>query len=104
MDELSSFSAAVKGILPLIGVAAVGCSIQCFKDWQGWRNFIASNLTACFGAFLVGMMSQDVGLSQGFAYGLCGMIGYSGGRLVDEAMGIAKRKIEKVAGVKEDEK
>lgn len=103
MNEINSFIESVYATLPFVGVAVTGATLQSLKGrWRGWKNFLLSNATAGFGAFLVGIAFQDLGLSQGWAFMLAGMIGYSGGSLMDEVLGVAKQRINRAAGVKDE--
>ena len=81
--------------MPLICVAVLGAVAQILRGtWQGWKNFVASIVTAGFGALLVGLAAQDFHLPDGVCYMLAGMIGYSGGSLVDRFLTVTERKID----------
>jgi len=78
-----------KEFLPMIGVACLGAVLQCFHGkWQGWKNFFISVATAGFGACLVGVLFRGMGISEDIAFFFSGMIGYSGGRLVDNMLDV----------------
>ena len=83
---------------PFIGTALMGCLLQALKTrWQGWRNFTASALSAGFGAWLIYQLVGDV-LTPGWGQVASGMIGYSGGTLVDVMLEAFKTKTEKIIG------
>lgn len=94
MNEINRFIESVYATIPFIIVACSGATLQSLKGrWRGWKNFFLSNLTAGFGAFLVGIAFKDLGLTEGWAFILSGMIGYSGGTLMDNVLETAKTKI-----------
>ena len=97
MNEIDEFVTAAWATVPYLTVGLFGCLLRNLKRWRGWRNFILTTLTTSFGCFILGTAFNDFGLSQGWAFALCGAIGYSGGSLVDEAFSIAKDKIDKAA-------
>lgn len=94
MQQMNEFWEQAMSALPFVGVAGFGAALQSFKGrWRGWKNFFLSVLSAGFGAFIIGMAGQDMGLSPGWGYFLAGMIGYSGGTLVDEMLAATKARI-----------
>ena len=102
MQTLEDFWTQARQMLPFVGVAVMGAVIRSLRgEWPGWRNFAASVLTAGFGAFVIGLAADDLGLSSGWAFFLSGMIGYSGGRLVDECLKVTTARLGEAAGKEE---
>ena len=94
MESMEKMTEQLAASAPFIGTALFGCLLQMLKTgWQGWRNFLASQLSAGFGAWLVFQLVGEV-LSQGWGIFASGMIGYSGGKLVDVALAAFTRKVE----------
>lgn len=98
MNEIDEFLTTAWALTPYMAVGLFGCLLRNLKRWRGWRNFILTTLTTSFGCFILGTAFNDFGLSQGWAFALCGAIGYSGGSLVDEFFSLAKDKIDGAAG------
>ena len=104
MEPLNSFWEDAAKAIPYVGIATVGSAIQALKgEWRGWKNFFLSVFSAGFGSFVIGMSASDMGISPGWAYFIAGMIGYSGGKLVDECLSMTTSKLEKVVGEKAKE-
>ena len=93
MQQMNSFFEQIAQALTLAAVAAVGASIQSVKGWRGWKNYILSVLSAGFGATILGLAAQDMGITPGWGFFLAGMIGYSGGSLVDDMLRATKGRI-----------
>jgi len=94
MEKSSDFWTGLAASVPFLGTALAGCILQALKGrWQGWRNFTLSAASAGFGSWLVFQLVPDV-LSQGWGIFASGMIGYSGGKLVDVALAAFTRKVE----------
>ena len=100
-DDLESFVTAACATVPYLAVGLFGCCLRNLRRWRGWRNFILTTLTTSFGCFILGTAFHDFGISQGWAFALCGAIGYSGGSLVDEFFSAARRRLAKAAGESE---
>jgi len=79
---------------PLVIVGMAGAALQCFKRWQGWKNFLLSVATSGFGALLVGELARGMSWPGGIAFFVAGMIGYSGGSLVDSFLERTEARIE----------
>ena len=80
--------------LPLLCLATLGVIIKGLHGpWTGWKRFVSSLSTAGFGALLIGLCAHDFHLSEGMTYFLSGMIGYSGGSLVDSILAVMEKKI-----------
>lgn len=94
MESMKEFSEQLQAAAPFVGTALFGCLLQTFKSrWQGWKNFAASALSAGFGAWLVSGLVGDV-MSPGWGIFASGMVGYSGGTLVDVALSAFTHKVE----------
>ena len=94
MESMNEFSEQLQAAAPFIGTALFGCLIQALKnEWPGWKNFTASALSAGFGAWLVYQFVGDA-LSPQWGIFASGMVGYSGGTLVDVALSVCRRYIE----------
>lgn len=91
----SNFSAEyVRDFIPMIAVAVFGAGLQSFHGkWRGWKNFFLSLATAGFGACLVGVLFRGMGISTDIAFFLSGMIGYSGGSLVDNLLDMTTHRL-----------
>ncbi|MBO4311372.1 MAG: hypothetical protein J5828_00045 [Desulfovibrionaceae bacterium] len=95
MDRLKDMTEQLAAAAPFIGTALMGCVLQALKGrWMGWRNFAVSAASAGFGAWLVFQLVGDV-LTPGWGHIASGMIGYSGGALVDVMLAVFTRKVEK---------
>ena len=93
MDEMK-IGEQLASAAPFVGTALVGCILQALKGrWLGWKNFAVSAASAGFGAWLVFSLTPDV-LSEGWGVFASGMIGYSGGSLVDVALAAFSHKVE----------
>ena len=91
MDNLTEHLSA---FAPFLGTAMIGCVLQALKGrWMGWKNFALSAASAGFGAHLTFQLVGDV-FSPGWGQFVSGMVGYSGGTLVDVALEVAKQYIE----------
>ena len=94
MESMKEFSEQLTAAAPFIGTALFGCLIQAIKhEWPGWKNFAASALSAGFGAWIVAQFVGDA-LSPQWGIFASGMVGYSGGTLVDVALTVAKKYVE----------
>ena len=77
-----------------LALAMAGATVQCLRGpWRGWRNFLVSNATAAFGGVCV-MLILPHYVDYDVAAGLAGIVGYSGGSLIDAMLDRAKREIE----------
>lgn len=102
MESMEKLTEQLSAVAPFIGTALAGCLLQALKTrWQGWKNFAASAASAGFGAWLVFQLVDDV-LSTGWGIFASGMIGYSGGSLVDVALAAFSRKADTVIGGHKD--
>ena len=96
MEKSSDFWTGLAASVSFLGTALAGCILQALTGrWMGWRNFTLSAASAGFGSWLVFQLVPDV-LSQGIGVIACGMVGYSGGSLVDVALAAFTRRTEKV--------
>lgn len=96
MEKSNDFWIGISASVPFIGTALAGSVLQSLKGrWLGWKNFVLSAASAGFGAWIVLNLVPDV-LSQGWGIFASGMIGYSGGSLVDVALAAFTRRTEKV--------
>ena len=94
MESMKEFGEQMTAAAPFIGTVLFGCLLQAFKhEWPGWKNFTASALSAGFGAWLVFQFVGD-SLSPGWGIFASGMIGYSGGTLVDVALVVFRQYVE----------
>lgn len=94
MDSMDKMTEHMVAAAPFIGTALFGCLLQTLKTgWQGWRNFCVSNLSAAFGAWIVYCLVGDL-FSPGWGQAVSGMVGYSGGKLVDVALVALTHKVE----------
>jgi len=94
MESMKEFSEQLTAAAPFIATSLFGCVIQALKhEWPGWKNFTASALSAGFGAWLVYQFVGDA-LTPQWGIFASGMVGYSGGTLVDVALTIASKYIE----------
>lgn len=76
----------------ILGVT--GASLQCLRGpWRGWKNFLLSNATAAFSSIIC-MSILPQYLPGIVSEGIAGMIGYSGGTLIDAVIDRARREIE----------
>lgn len=95
MDEMK-ITEHLHAFAPFLGTAMVGCVLQALKGrWLGWRNFVVSAASAGFGAWMVYQLTGEV-LSEAWGHIAAGMVGYSGGSLVDVALASFTRKVEKL--------
>ena len=77
-----------------IVLACVGATVQCFRgEWHGWKNFVVSNAAAAFGAVVV-MSILPHYVPTDVAAGVAGIVGYSGGSLIDAVLVRARKEIE----------
>lgn len=87
-DELQAF-------MPFLGTALAGSVLHQLKTrWLGWRNFITSACSAGFGAWLVYQVAGTDILNTGLGVFATGMVGYSGGSLVDVFLATFTHKVE----------
>ena len=94
MESMKEFGEQMQAAAPFIGTALFGCIIQAIKhEWPGWKNFTASALSAGFGAWMVFQFVGDA-LTPQWGIFASGMVGYSGGTLVDVALTVARKYIE----------
>ena len=94
MESMKEFSEQLTAAAPFIATSLFGCLIQALKnEWPGWKNFTASALSAGFGAWLVFQFVGDA-LTPQWGIFASGMVGYSGGTLVDVALTVARKYIE----------
>lgn len=84
----------IRDFVPMVAVAVFGAGLQSFHGkWRGWKNFFLSLATAGFGACLVGVLFRGMGISTDIAFFLSGMIGYSGGSLVDNLLDMTTHRL-----------
>lgn len=94
MESVENVTEHLLAATPFIGTALFGALLQQLKTgWKGWRNFVVSNLSGAFGAWIVYCLVGDI-FSPGWGQAVSGMVGYSGGTLVDVALEVAKQNIE----------
>lgn len=75
-------------------LGCLGASVQCLKGpWKGWKNFLISNLSAAF-SVIVCMSILPHYMPFDVAAGISGIVGYSGGTLIDAVLDRARREIE----------
>ena len=95
MERVRDFLTQCLDAIPFICVALAGTLVQVMHGkWPGWRNLIASMSTAGFGALLIGFVTQSLDIPDGITYFLSGMMGYSGGSLVDRLLEATERRVE----------
>ena len=74
-------------------LACLGATVQCLRgEWHGMKNFVVSNMAAAFGAIIV-MSILPHYCPADVAAGVAGIVGYSGGSLIDAVLVRAKREI-----------
>lgn len=96
MESMEKMTEHLVAAAPFVGTALFGCLLQALKTgWQGWRNFVVSCLSAAFGAWIVYCLVGDL-FSPGWGQAVSGMVGYSGGKLVDVALSAFTRKVERL--------
>ena len=94
MESMKEFGEQLTAAAPFIATSLFGCLTQALKnEWPGWKNFTASALSAGFGAWIVAQFVGDA-LSPQWGIFASGMVGYSGGTLVDVALTVAKKYVE----------
>ena len=77
-----------------IALACLGATLQCVRgEWHGWRNFVVSNAMAAFSAVIV-MSILPHYVPMDVAAGAAGIVGYSGGSLIDAVLVRARKEIE----------
>ena len=77
-----------------IAIACMGASIQCLRGpWRGWKNLLVSNAMAAFSA-IVCMSILPHYVPFDVAAGITGIVGYSGGTLIDAILDRVRREIE----------
>lgn len=75
-------------------LACAGACIQCVRgEWRGWKNLLISNAMAAFSA-IVCMSILPHYVPHDVAAGIAGIVGYSGGTLIDAVLDRARREIE----------
>ena len=75
-------------------LAMFGATLQCLRGpWKGWNNFLISNAMAAFSA-VVCMSILPQYMPFEVAAGLTGIVGYSGGTLIDAVLERLKKEIE----------
>lgn len=77
-----------------LALACFGASVQCLRGtWHGWANFLISNLMAAFSAIIC-MLILPHYLDFELSAGITGIVGYSGGTLIDALLDRMRREIE----------
>lgn len=95
MDEMQKLGEQLASAAPFVGTALMGCILQAVKTrWQGWHNFALSAATAGFGAWLLYWLVGAEYMSTGLGMFASGMVGYSGGTLVDVMLATFSGKVE----------
>jgi hypothetical protein len=95
MDDMK-ITEHLNAFAPFLGTAMIGCILQALKGrWLGWKNFVVSAASAGFGAWLVYQLTGEV-LSAAWGQFAAGMVGYSGGSLVDVALASFTRRVERL--------
>lgn len=76
----------LKSISGPLALACLGASLQCLRgEWRGWKNFIISNMMAAFSAIIcMSILPHYVNFDV--AAGVTGIVGYSGGSLIDSIL------------------
>ena len=74
-------------------LAMFGATLQCLRSWKGWKNFLISNAMAAFSAVIC-MSILPQYLPFEVSAGLTGIVGYSGGTLIDAVLDRLKKEIE----------
>ena len=84
-------------VLPFAFWAGVGFMAHTLQaGWPGWRVWLSQLVTAFVAGATVGMLLQDVGISEFALYGICSCVGMSGGKIVEDLAKWARRRAEKV--------
>lgn len=79
-------------------LACAGATVQCMRGpWRGWRNLLISNATAAFGG-CVCMLILPHYVPADVAAGVAGIVGYSGGSLIDALIDRTRREISEGSG------
>ena len=87
MDWINKFGGAVL-------LACIGATLQCVRgEWHGWKNFVVSNAMAAFGAVIVMSILPNY-VPTDVSAGVAGIVGYSGGSLIDAVLVRARKEIE----------
>lgn len=95
MENMEKLTEHMVAAAPFVGTALAGCLLQALKArWQGWKNFCVSAFSAGFGAWLVYWLVGSDAMSSGMGMFASGMVGYSGGALVDVAFAIFSKQVE----------
>lgn len=93
-NDMNTLQEHLLACCPVIVVAMFGALLQTIRGkWPGWRNFLYSELAAGFGAFIAGELFHALNLPYGIIVFVAGMIGWSGGELVDLFLSATKEKI-----------
>lgn len=81
--------------LPFVGVAVLGAVVRSmrFGVKSVWA-FIASAACAAFTSFLASMLLADYDVPYGTICTICGIVGYSGGSVIDVALARMLSKID----------
>jgi len=90
-DVISLFSDG----FPFMLIAIVGAWIRGLRfGFNGVWSFMASCATAAFTAFLASLALPELGVGQGMTGAVCGVIGYSGGSILDTLLSRVHRAID----------
>ena len=84
-------------VLPFAVWSAVGFIAHTLQaGWPGWKTWLSQLVTAFLTGAIVGMLLQDMGISEWAMNGICACVGMSGGKLVEDIAKWARRRAEKI--------
>lgn len=102
MDGSGEITAAIASWLREFGgpalLSCAGATVQCLRGpWRGWRNLLISNAAAAFGG-VVCMLVLPHYVPADVAAGVAGIVGYSGGSLIDAVIDRVRRDLSGAGG------
>lgn len=94
MTEKPFIEAAID-TLPFVSVALLGAVVRTLRfGMKSVWAFVASAACAAFTSFLASMLLADYDVPYGTICTICGIVGYSGGSVIDAALARMLSKIE----------
>lgn len=89
-----SFISQSIDVLPMVGVAIAGASLTCIhRHGLRWRDWFLMLSVSGFGAYIFGFAASDFGIPENAAFAMCGCIGLSGGKMVENFITRAQNRI-----------
>lgn len=100
MNDTKNFVHLVFGCWPFVGLSVAGAAVRCARfGFPGLWQFGASAVTAAFSGLLISLTLISMDVEPGIVGSAAGIVGYSGGAVLDAFLSRAIRAANGEDGV-----